>query len=194
MRKVLLAVVLAASIPPAALAERFVAFGPGISLIGQAYQAVDRLDVTAISGSFVDFLGERLGFYVVGALGVPVRATAAGAAIDLSRYDFSLSVDTLMGIGFVIAIAEPVSLVVGIGPSLGFTALIPAAYGDRYYGGAYALGLGAGATLRWRLGSAFCLVATAAGALQLYQLMGVTTDKLLHGAVFMPSIGAGFSF
>ena len=191
MRNVIPSVLLVVAVAAGANAERFVAGAVGASVFRQSYQTVDCLTVTGIPVTVVDFTGEQVGLYIVGSLSFLVQAAADGVPIDLARYDGRLSVDVMFGVGFALPIRGPLSCILGLGPTFGFLAALPAfGSGAPYYGGASALGIGAGATLRWLLASRVYLAATVAGSLQFSTIMSVT-DSLGWGIVLVPSVGVG---
>jgi hypothetical protein len=194
MRKVVLSLLLAASVAAAADAGQFVAGAFGVSLIRQSYQTVDPLAAVGIPVTLVDFAGERIGFYVVASFALITQASAGGVPIDLDGYDLGLSVDIMIGLGFDLPIGGRFSCILGFGPTLGFLTLMPA-FGSaaRYYGGASVLGIGAGATLRWLLAPRLYLAATAVGAVQFSTLMSIV-ESLRVGLLFAPSLGIGFQF
>jgi hypothetical protein len=138
--------------PPFHMPNFFGPHGPGFAMIGGSLSYASQntainnpWNASSIGFTFIWYqeLSERLGIYFPLSLGFITDAEDNGVALDMSKYG-GVDVNLLVGIGYKLPLAKPLTAVLGAGLYWGFTPLITGASSlPSYYSGGIGPGIGA---------------------------------------------------
>lgn len=142
MKKYALSCLLAVLASTGVAAQRQMFLGGGLGYGTEARETLPDWTATSLDLQLSYLVGSPFGLYVTYAIGYPLSATAAGAAVDMDLYSLRMSTDVVFGLGYRIPVRPPLAVAVGAGLYMGVAFLFPDDYADPSYGGSLSLGPG----------------------------------------------------
>jgi hypothetical protein len=125
-----------------ASADRLMFLGAGGSYATENRETLPPWSGTSVAFHLGGFSGKSFGLYYNMSLGYILGAKTGGVPIDVTAYDFRLSIESVFGVGYRIPIHSPMLAIVGAGLYFGMVTMFPYDSYDPSYGGSFTLGPG----------------------------------------------------